>query len=52
MQMFVEERLDFLFVDGAHLLWGHGDDVSVLVGPFGGELVDVGFGGDVVVEDA
>jgi hypothetical protein len=52
MQMFVEEALDFLFVYSAHLLWGDGDQVAVLVVSFGGQLVNVCFGRDSIVEDA
>jgi hypothetical protein len=52
MQMLVEKHLDFLFVDGAHFFGGHGDEVAVLVAAFRSERVDVGFRGDVVVEDA
>jgi hypothetical protein len=31
MQVLVEERLDFLLVDIAHLLWRNSDHVAVLV---------------------
>lgn len=33
VQVLVEEALDLLFVDSAHLLWGNSDDIAVLVVP-------------------
>ena len=50
--MLVEERLDLLLVDIAHLLGRHGDHVAVLVAPLARELVDVGLVGEVEVEDS
>jgi len=50
--MLLEEALDFLLVDVAHLLGADGDLVAVLVAAFGGERVDGGEGGEVPVEDA
>jgi hypothetical protein len=41
MEVLVEEHLDLLLVDLAHLLGGDGDDVAVLVASLGGELVDI-----------
>lgn len=49
--MFVEEGFDFGFVDVVYGFGGDGDFVVVFVFLFGGEGVDVGEGGDVVVED-
>jgi hypothetical protein len=50
--MLVEEALDLLLVDIAHLLRGDSDDVPILVVARAGELVDVFFIGEVEVEDA
>ena len=50
--MLVEERLDLLLVDIAHLLGRHGDHVAVLVAPLARELVDVGLVSEIEVEDS
>ena len=39
VQVFVEEHLDLLLVDRAHLLRTHGDLVAVLVRPVAGDAV-------------
>lgn len=52
VQVFMEERLDLLFVHVAHLLRGDDDLVPVLVSAVGSELVDAVEVGDPVVVDA
>lgn len=52
VDVLVEEHLHFVFVGGTHLLWGDCDLVAVLVAALGGDFVDVGDVGVVVVEDA
>lgn len=47
-----EEGLDLVLVRGAQGLRGHDDLVAVLVAALPGELVDLGDGGEVAVEDA
>lgn len=53
--MLVKESFDFLFINVAHGVGGHGDDVAVFVRARGGEVVD-GCGvfdvREVVAEDA
>ena len=51
VEVLVEERLDLLLVDVAHLLGGDGDDIAVLVAPLGGQLVDLCNIRESVVED-
>ena len=52
MQMLVEERLDLLLVDIAHLLGRNGDYISVLVASLAGKLIDVCDVCEAEVEDA
>lgn len=52
VQVLVEEHADFLLIDVAHLLRRHRDFVPVLVDPFCSDLIDVGNGRAMVVEDA
>jgi hypothetical protein len=48
----IEEHLDLLLVDVAHLLRGHGNGVSVLVATVCGKFVDIVNGGYVVVDNS
>jgi hypothetical protein len=50
--MFMEKGLHFLLVDITHLLWGHGNNIAILVASLRGELVDVLFIGEVVIKNA
>lgn len=52
VQVLVEEHLDLLLVDIAHLLWGYGDHIAILVASFGGKLVDICNVGEPIVEDS
>lgn len=49
--MLVEEHLDLLFVDCAHLVGRDGDLISVLVVTLFGECIDVGDLGASAVDD-
>jgi hypothetical protein len=51
VQMLVEERLYFLFVDVTHLLWADGDLISVPVVAGCGDRVNAGDFGYAVVDD-
>lgn len=52
VQVFVEERLDLLLVDIAHLLWRYCDHIPVLVASLRCQLVDILFVGEIVIENA
>ena len=52
VQVLVEEHLDLVLVDVAHLFGRHGDLIAVLVAPLGGQLVDALEAGEAVVQDA
>jgi hypothetical protein len=52
VQVLVEEHLDLLLVDVAHLLWRHSDYVAVLVASLESKLVDICNIGESIVEDS
>lgn len=52
VQVLIEERLHLLLVDVAHLLRGHGNNITVLVAAILGELVDICNVGESVVENS
>lgn len=41
MQVFIEEHLDFVFVNVTHLLRAHDNDIAVLVASFRRQLVNI-----------
>ena len=52
MQVLIEEHLDLFLVDIAHLLWGNGDYIAVLVASLQSKLIDICLVGESVVENA
>jgi hypothetical protein len=52
VQVLIEEHLDLFLVDIAHLLWGNGDHIAVLVTSLQSKLIDICLIGESVVEDA